>query len=352
MLTNKVKQRVVALGVNGMSALGSSRRGRERWTRRIEVAWVLVGSVIFSCAAAADDCPPVAPPEPVVFDVDDLNGDGLEDVVIAEPPTYGSEHGPVVALSGADGSTLFVLVAPAGTQYFGMGVGRVEDLDGDGIADLAIASLRFNSAGQPIALLHIYSAVDGTPIALVSKPDDSAFTPADVRLLGDLNGDQAVDLADVLLLLDYLDGESPSVDELIADVNHNGLVDSADALALTCQVGSALDEERVTTFVTQLNQLAVGGLPFGQAGGAQVGLLDCVWCWIRCFAYMIQAANCADYCEAQYEACRELEATWEECECLVDVRRTCMPDCLAPVGQAAGQCAQCVWECAPRPRYR
>jgi len=349
MVTKKPKQRVLALGMGGMSALGSLHRGRKSWTRSIEVALVLVGPVIFSCVATADDCFPIEEPEPAVFDVGDLNGDGFADVVIVEPPTYGSEAGPAVAVSGANGSTLLVLVAPPGTQYFGMGVGRVEDLDGDGIADLAVASLRFDPAGEPIGLLHIYSAVDGTPIAVVSKADDSPFTAADVSLVGDLDASQAVDFADVSLLLDHLYGEGPSVDEVIADVDVNGAVDLADAVALTWQGGATLDEARVTTLVTQLNALVVDGPPPGQGGGTQAGLIFCAYCWVRCFTELIRAADCGDYCRAQFDACvANADDGFDVCDCEVQ-RRQCIPPCIRAVADAAGACGECVWECAPRP---
>lgn len=221
-----------------MPAQASLRRGRESWTRRIEVALVLVGSVVFTCAATADECFPIEEPEPVVFDV------------------------------------------------------------------------------------------------------------------GDLDGSQAVDFADVSLLLDHLCGEGPSVDEVIADVDVNGTVDLADAVALTWQGGATLDEARLTTFVTQLNELAVDGPPPGQGGGTQLGLLGCAWCWIRCFSYMNQAADCAAHCQAQYDACKNLDTVWDQCFCMADVRRNCMPNCLALVANAAGRCGSCVWKCAPRPSYR
>ena len=138
---------------------------------------------------------------------------------------------------------------------------------------------------------------------------------------------------------------------MIADVDGNGLVDAADAAALTGQAGAALDEARLAIFVAGLNDNLV--LEAGDDGldATPAGLVSCVVCWIRCFGAMNQAADCADYCDAQFDACGDLGPIDQQAECWENVRRTCMPNCLAAVASAAGRCGSCVWKCAPKPGY-
>ncbi len=308
-----------------------------------------VGSLALGSVAMGEDC--LLPPTEleVFFEVGDVNGDGVTDVVVAEPFTV-TGAGPVVAVSGLDGRPLQVFGTPAGVKYFGMGVGQVADLDNDGGAELAVASLSYDLPSAPVVLLHIYSVASGQPIGVVEIRDETALTPADIRLLGDLDEDRTVGPTDASILLDYLTGQGTIGDRALADVDQDGLVELGDAVRLLSRTGMSLDDCRRALVAAQLNEMMLAD-PWDQ-GTQQLGLLGCALCWIRCWAAMSQAADCAAYCQAQFDACRDAPTQWDECECMINVRTTCMPTCLAQVANAAGSCGSCVWKCAPRPSYR
>lgn len=77
----------------------------------------------------------------------DVNGDGVVDIVCAAGPT----GGPVVTVfSGADGSRIASFFAFEGSFRGGIGSVAVKDLDGDGIAEIAVGA--GNGGGPVIAI--------------------------------------------------------------------------------------------------------------------------------------------------------------------------------------------------------
>ncbi|MEM6570858.1 MAG: integrin alpha [Planctomycetota bacterium] len=86
-------------------------------------------------------------PSPVINDdfgtalavLGDLDGDGLDDFAVGAPRTTSTwPGGSVAVVSGASGSILHRFGPAAGGFRFGASLAIVEDLDGDGVPDLAI----------------------------------------------------------------------------------------------------------------------------------------------------------------------------------------------------------------------
>jgi len=89
----------------------------------------------------------------------DQNGDGRVDLFAGAP---GGSAGHVYLLSGRDGSLLRTYGPPTGIAGFGWFVARLEDVDGDGHADLAVgANWEKDDAGAYVGGAFVISAASG-----------------------------------------------------------------------------------------------------------------------------------------------------------------------------------------------
>lgn len=83
----------------------------------------------------------------------------------------------------------------------------------------------------------IYSQSDSycfeyAPAAFVIHVEDSNVPEVPQVLYGDVNGDNAIDSADAVLVLNYSVGNTTSINTAAADMNHDGRIDSADAVLI------------------------------------------------------------------------------------------------------------------------
>jgi hypothetical protein len=121
----------------------------------------------------------------------DVNGDSTPDFAVGAPPRLMASDvssGAVYICSGADGAILRRIAAP-GSENFGRTVAGLQDMDGDGVADLAVASSP--AAGGSEVL--VYSSLRGEVLYGVSgaeKEFGAAIAPA-----GDVNGNGTPDFA-------------------------------------------------------------------------------------------------------------------------------------------------------------
>lgn len=146
----------------------------------------------------------------------DLDGDGYADLVVGEP---GRTPGPgtpasgrvLVFRGGPDGlDPLPAVIAPPAAQEalrFGSAVVVLDDLDGDGRADLAVGAPGYDSAGAPSTLdgrVYVYNgAAGGIDVGLVQELPNPFTDPGPgsgerfgVALASaDLDGDGVSDLA-------------------------------------------------------------------------------------------------------------------------------------------------------------
>ena len=130
----------------------------------------------------------------------DVNGDGYADVLVARP----GEHGSVELRAGtALGIALAPLVTftspssdPAAASSFGVSTACVGDVNGDGYADIAVASMT-GSLVSPWTV-YIYLGAKGGPAPLpsitLSAPANSGGRGPELAAVGDVNGDGFDDL--------------------------------------------------------------------------------------------------------------------------------------------------------------
>jgi hypothetical protein len=123
--------------------------------------------------------------------VEDLTGDGRSDLVVGTPladldpdPAVSDVRGQAYLLSGATGAIVRTHQDPSG-GFFGGGVGGIGDQNGDGFKDYAIGD---SGAGR----LQVFSGKDGTVLSTLLVPGTaSAYSIAQTQ---DWSGDGTDDL--------------------------------------------------------------------------------------------------------------------------------------------------------------
>lgn len=131
-----------------------------------------------------------------LIDIEDLNGDGVPELLLAqyEAQALGfDEAGVVDLLDGASRSLLHRWTGSQEEQEFGIAVEVVPDQDGDGLQDVLIGSEGWNSDSGRVELFS--SAAPFSRLATWNAIQNSEGFGAEVRLLGDLNGDLSPEIA-------------------------------------------------------------------------------------------------------------------------------------------------------------
>jgi len=130
-----------------------------------------------------------------VADVGDLNGDGVSDVDGGDF-TYsvgGVNQGRVQIFSGVDGSVLRSWTGSSAHQ--GMGPGReAGDVDGDGVDDIAVGSYTSSDAAKGAGKVEIFSGATGDRLRLLTSTSAHENFGFDTVGLGDTNHDGKPDL--------------------------------------------------------------------------------------------------------------------------------------------------------------
>ncbi len=130
--------------------------------------------------------------------VDDLDGDGVADLAIGAPTALidGARRGAVRLVSGATGVTLRELTGELAGAEFGVMLAPMDDLDGDRVGEIAVAAPANESAETPgTGEVEVFSGATGVRLRRLSGHDDGELYGRMLARVDDLDGDGVRDLA-------------------------------------------------------------------------------------------------------------------------------------------------------------
>jgi hypothetical protein len=245
--------------------------------------------------------------------VGDIDGDGVADYAVADP--YNQAPARVTIYSGAGHMMLREFTAPPGEISFGLAIFPTCDMDQDGIGDNGIGAILPDPVGDEKGIVHVYSTVSGKEIAYIKELDAANINPEDVKVLGDLNQDKRIDEIDLLMWIASINNPDPLTDPMQLDLNKDGRVDGLDVLDLFERLGFVGSQQCELSIVNWLN---TGGLIVGdpewpgwliphEFQPTQMGIIGCAWCAWTCGKHLTDAAECGDkYRERRRTVCDPL----------------------------------------------
>lgn len=131
-------------------------------------------------------------------EVDDLDHDGTPDLAIGAPTATvaGIRRGAVVIVSGATRAVLRELLGESAGTTFGLMVAPIDDLDADGVGEIAVGAPADDDPTTPAhAEVQIFSGATGARLRRLSSADDGDFYGRALARVDDLDGDGVRDLA-------------------------------------------------------------------------------------------------------------------------------------------------------------
>jgi len=124
----------------------------------------------------------------------DLDADGLPDLVVGAFQPRGGP-GYVRVFSGRDASILYTFGGQEPGDGFGISVAALDDLDGDGGAEVLVGAFGCDERGYKAGSAWVFSGVSGEALARFHGDGAEDRFGACVTALGDVDGDGTADLA-------------------------------------------------------------------------------------------------------------------------------------------------------------
>ncbi|MEM8711688.1 MAG: FG-GAP-like repeat-containing protein [Planctomycetota bacterium] len=129
--------------------------------------------------------------------VGDWNGDGAEDIAVGDTSTSNFPNG-VVFIMSLQPTLLIDVIQPTSPSSgnFGSALDASADLDGDGVRDLVVAEpFSDGFAGADSGAFSVFSGATRSLILRVEGDQPGARLASDVQVVGDVNGDGRLDIA-------------------------------------------------------------------------------------------------------------------------------------------------------------
>jgi hypothetical protein len=132
-----------------------------------------------------------------MFQVDDVDGDGVKDLAIAAQAA-GEQRGSVILLSGRTGIGIWECTDPSGSGFASLyptSMCLVSDWDGDGIADIAAGKTSWYSGDNEVNEVLVVSGQSGDILQFIrrqSEPENGFGSH--IASPGDIDGDGVADL--------------------------------------------------------------------------------------------------------------------------------------------------------------
>ncbi len=216
------------------------------------------------------------------------------------------------------------------------------DIDGDGRADLMVASLRQGAINT--AELQVFAGASFKPLGQIVQADSQyLFLPT-----ADIDSDGVVGTVDITALLTAV-GTLATGSDAHLDLDKDGFVRANDVAIGVCALGLEVHGLDLSDGIAEAGN---GFVPLSESTNLQelrAGLFGCIICWFKCGGRYAAAADCIEAAVEARKRCWEDEATdpLEVADCLSAIRQQTL-DCLASVAQAAGSCGECVTKCGPQ----
>ncbi len=116
----------------------------------------------------------------------DIDGDGIDELIVGAPAMYDNSNdirlGAVVVFNGVNGGPGFVVWGEVDNGGFGARASGVGDVNGDGVADVAVAEL------EPNSRVSIYSGASALFLGRIADPTPQTGDAFPSALAGDRQG--------------------------------------------------------------------------------------------------------------------------------------------------------------------
>ncbi|MEM6675691.1 MAG: hypothetical protein AAF726_22765 [Planctomycetota bacterium] len=126
----------------------------------------------------------------------DYDGDGHDDLLVGTPASYASfpGQGQVQIISGVDGRALLTTTDFDDRWSLGSSVAAVDDVDGDGVTDFAIGSLKRSFVPGIRSRVSVHSGATGARLWLFEEQTEGESLGDRMDAVGDQDGDGIRDL--------------------------------------------------------------------------------------------------------------------------------------------------------------